>query len=233
MSKRRMKKAMAKPVKPGVDPGFKPRELRARTPNQERYINAALQNQVTLVSGPAGTGKTHIAVGMAIKMLRARQIDKIILTRPLVGIGKDVGFFPGGLDEKVGPYLIPYFDELQYYLSYSMLVQLQREKVIEAVPPFLLRGRTFNNAYIIMDEAQNASCMELKTLLTRFGETSKMVIAGDFVQSDLPEYDQGAFKTVVDRLYDLDGIEHVPLTNKDIVRARIISEILDRLTKGF
>lgn len=236
VTKRRDKKAMAtkdrRPMKAGQDPGFKPREVKPRTFNQSKYLQSIQQNQITFVSGPAGTGKTHVAIGAAVKLLKTRQIEKIILSRPLVGIGKDMGFFPGDVDEKITPYLIPFYDELNYYLSHSMLQQLKREGVIEAVPPCLLRGRTFNDAFIIMDECQNASHMELKTLLTRFGEYSKVVLAGDLIQSDLYDFDQGAFKFCIDKLYDLGGVGHVPLTSEDIIRARLISDIIERLENG-
>ncbi len=215
--------------KSGQDPGFKPVRLTPRTENQRTYIHTVMENDITFVAGPAGTGKTHIAIGLAVQMLRGDFIERIIVTRPLVSVGKDMGFLPGDIGEKVGPYIQPCFDELNYYLSFSMMTQLVREKRIEIVPLSMMRGRTFNRSFVILDEAQNAERIEVKTLLTRIGVDSKMVIAGDLRQSDLYPDQQGAFKDAMDRLQGVEGIGISVLGPEDIVRHRLISTILDRL----
>ena len=215
--------------KKGHDPGYKPVSLAARTPNQRTYIKTMQKTDITFVSGPAGTGKTHVAIGMAVQMVRAGQLDRIIVTRPLVSVGKDMGFLPGNIEDKVGPYIQPCFDELNYYLSLSMIGQWQRERIIEILPLSMMRGRTLNNAFVLLDEAQNASKPEIKTLLTRIGEPSRLVVVGDTEQSDLPNHEAGAFNEAIGRLDGMDGFTHIKLGSEDIVRHRLISEIITRL----
>lgn len=216
-------------LKKGVDPGFKPVRLTPRSENQQYYIRSIRENDVTFCTGPAGTGKTHVAIGTAIEMIRHEFLDRIIITRPLVSVGKDMGYLPGDVMDKVGPYVTPCFDELNYYLSLSMIGSWQHEKKIEVVPLSMMRGRTFNSAFVILDEAQNATHAELKTLLTRIGEPSRLVLAGDPNQSDLPLDSRGAFKEAIDRLIDIEGISHIQLFEQDIVRHRLIGEIVRRL----
>ncbi len=215
--------------KKGHDPGFKSVSLTARTPNQRTYIKAMIKSDITFVSGPAGTGKTHVAIGMAVQMVRSDQLNRIIVTRPLVGVGKDMGYLPGNIEDKVGPYIQPCFDELNYYLSLSMIGSWQREKVIEIVPLFMMRGRTLNNAFVVLDEAQNATKSEIKTLLTRIGEPSRLVVVGDTEQSDLPVCEAGAFNDAIGRLDGMEGFTHIQLGSEDIVRHRLISNIIQRL----
>ena len=212
------------------DSGYKPIELKARTPGQSTYIRAMRNSDITFVHGPPGTGKTHVAIGLAVQMIRAEHLNKLIIARPLVSLGKDMGFLPGGIDSKVGPYVIPCFDELNYYLSLSMIKQWQNQGIIEIAPLSTMRGRTLKNAFIIVDEAQNAEHVEVKTLLTRIGDPVRMVMAGDIYQSDLPLRKQGAFEEAMDRLSNLEGISEVSLGPEDIVRHRLISEIDKRLS---
>lgn len=188
-----------------------------------------MKNPITFVKGPAGTGKTHVAVGLAVRGLRNEIFDRIIVTRPLVSVGKDMGYLPGGIEDKVGPYVQPCFDELSYYLSQAMLRQLVLDNTIEIVPLSMMRGRTFNNCFIILDEAQNAVETEIKSLLTRIGEQSRMVLAGDTEQSDLPMGQRGAFQEAWNRLDDLEGIGTVTMSHEDIVRHSLISDIIRRL----
>lgn len=218
-----------KSPKKGIDPGFKPVRLQPRSENQRDYIRSIHENDITFCTGPAGTGKTHVAIGMAVQMVRHEFLDRIIITRPLVSVGKDMGYLPGDIMDKVGPYVTPCFDELNYYLSLSMIGQWQHEKRIEVVPLSMMRGRTFNSAFVILDEAQNATRTELKMLLTRLGEPSRLVLAGDTHQSDLPRDQQGAFSDALDRLKGIEGIHHIHLTERDIVRHRLIGEIARRL----
>jgi len=215
-------------TKKGEDRPYK-KQLVARTENQKEYIKALAHNDITFCTGPAGTGKTHVAIGMAVQMVLQEFLDRIIITRPLVGVGKDMGFLPGGIEDKVGPYVTPCFDELSYYLSNSVIGQWTREKKIEVVPLSMMRGRTFNGAFVILDEAQNATRTELRMLLTRIGEPSRLVLSGDLDQSDLPEDEQGSFEDVMDRLNDIEGIGEVELTDEDIVRHRLIGPISKRL----
>jgi phosphate starvation-inducible PhoH-like protein len=218
-----------KSQKKGVDPGFKPVRLTPRTENQNEYIKSIHNNDITFCIGPAGTGKTHVAIGMAVQMVRQEFLNRIIITRPLVSVGKDMGYLPGDIMAKIGPYVTPCFDELNYYLSFSMIKQWQVEKRIEVVPLSMMRGRTLNSAFIILDEAQNSTHSELKTLLTRLGEPSRVVLAGDIGQSDLPTRERGAFSEAWDRLKGVEGINRIVLTDKDIVRHRLIGEISRRL----
>jgi len=229
--KRRKREAASvnKTPKRGEDPGYKPVRLVARTPNQKEYIRSIYDNEVVFATGPAGTGKTHVAIGKAVEMVRHEFCDRIILTRPLVGVGKDMGFLPGDMLEKVGPYITPCFDELSYYLSQSMIKQWMCMNKIEVVPLSMMRGRTFNSAFVILDEAQNATKTELKTLLTRIGDPCRMVIVGDTCQTDLPSSESGALDEAVDRLNHVEGIHHVQLTDKDIVRNPIIGDIIKYL----
>ena len=222
-------RSINKTPRKGVDPGYKPNTLRARTENQQEYIYSVRENDITFCTGPAGTGKTHIAVGMAVQMIREGFLERIIITRPLVGVGKDMGWLPGDMMDKVGPYLTPCFDELNYYLSLSMIGQWLHDKKIEVVPLSMMRGRTFKNAFIMIDECQNATHEELKSLLTRLGEPSRLVLSGDINQSDLQEHQRGAFSEAIRRITHIEGINQVTLTEADIVRHRLIGEIVHNL----
>lgn len=231
ITRRRRKREVAELSQPkkGVDPGYKPVRLQPRTKNQRDYIRCIHENDVTLCTGPAGTGKTHVAVGMAVQMVRHEFLDRIVFTRPLVSVGKDMGYLPGDIMDKVGPYITPCFDELNYYLSLSMIKQWENQKIIEVVPLSMMRGRTFSNAFVILDEAQNATMTELRMLLTRLGDNSRFVLAGDTDQSDLYLDEQGAFEEICRRLEDIDGIGYMELTSQDIVRHPLIQKIIKRI----
>lgn len=209
--------------------GFKPVKLQPRTPNQTSYIRAMKDNDVTFCTGPPGCGKTHVAIGLAVQMIRAEMLDRLIITRPLVSVGKDMGFLPGGVGEKVGPYVQPCFDELNYYLSLSLINQWHREGKIEIVPLSMMRGRTFNNAFVLLDEAQNATHDEIKTFLTRIGQPVRAVVTGDLQQSDLQQGARGAFEEAMKRLQGMDSISCINLGPEDIVRNGLIAEITRRL----
>jgi len=208
---------------------FKRHTVSARTPNQKNYIHGIVENHITCCLGPPGTGKTHIAAGMAVQMMRREEIDRIIVCRPVVDVGKGIGWLPGTVEEKVGPYLVPLFDELSYFIDIRYIRKFMTERIIEIVPLSMMRGRTFNDSFVILDEAQNATHEELKTLLTRIGQNSKMVLAGDPGQSDLPQQQQGDFARISCKLHDLDGVCMVQLTRDDIVRHELIAAIEDRL----
>jgi phosphate starvation-inducible PhoH-like protein len=209
--------------------GFKPRRLVPRTPGQEVYVEAVCQNAIVLCDGPAGTGKTHIAVGLAVKAKKIKATERIILSRPVVGVGTDLGYLPGPLEEKIGPYLVPLFDELSYHVNHDQIKTWMAEKVVEIVPLSMMRGRTFNDAFVILDEAQNATMAELRMLLTRLGQNSTMLLVGDASQSDLPPQSRGAFPEILRRLAGMDELGVVRLTVDDIVRHPMIAEIERRL----
>jgi phosphate starvation-inducible PhoH-like protein len=209
--------------------GFKPRKLVARTDNQAHFIKTIKDHDIVLCSGPAGTGKTHVAVGTAVSAFRKTGVDRIVLSRPVVGVGTDIGYLPGTLEDKIGPYLVPLFDELNYCVERKRLSAMLAEKQLEIVPLSMMRGRTFNDSYVILDEAQNATMAELRMLLTRLGQNSTMIVVGDLFQSDLPRSDQGAFRKLLERLDDLEGVGICRLTPRDIVRHHLISSIEERL----
>ena len=208
---------------------FKPYRVKALTEGQREYMRNVIHHTVNFVTGPAGTGKTHIAVGLAVAALQGGAIEQIVLSRPLVGVGKDMGYLPGNVMEKVGPYVQPCFDELATYVSQSGLRELMYSGTLKVVPLSMMRGRTFHNSFIILDEAQNTLRPELKTFLTRVGKSSKMVIAGDSLQSDLYGSDTGAFADAIGRLGHLDMVSVSNLGKEDIVRNPIIADILEFL----
>lgn len=199
-------------------------KLEARNAEQKWYLKAIWQNDIIFCTGRAGTGKTHIAIGKAINELAAGTINKIVLVRPAVESSVSIGYLPGDMSEKMMPFIRPLYDELEYYISRKDLEKLTEEGIIEIVPLGMMRGRTLKNAYVILDEAQNATYKELKLFLTRIGSNSKMIITGDLGQSDIP--DTGLW-SIIERLEDLEGVEHVVLT--EILRNPIIERILERL----
>ena len=205
------------------------RQLKPKTENQAEYIRAMIESDVTICIGPAGTGKTTIPVGLACQYLLEGKINKIIVTRPVVESGKGLGFLPGTFQDKIHPYLIPVFEEMNLYLSKDVAEKFLREKLIEVCPLEYMRGRNFHNTFIILDEAQNATYQQIKMLITRMGSKSKCVINGDIDQTDLPYSISGALEEYVDRLDNLEGVSIVELELCDIIRNKIISSILDRL----
>tara|TARA_R100000315_G_C5234294_1_gene145564 strand:- start:1738 stop:2433 length:696 start_codon:yes stop_codon:yes gene_type:complete len=210
---------------------LKQNSLSAKTPNQKEYIKSVKDNQVVICSGPAGTGKTHIATSMAIMGLVKEQYEKVIITRPLVQAGEDTGFLPGNIREKMSPYLRPIFDELLCYVSNSDIITMMNSGQIEICPLAYMRGRNFHHCFIVADECQNASEKQLMMLLTRIGKGSKIVMTGDASQSDLNYRNQGGFKTCIDGLSGVDGVEIVNLGNEDIVREPIVERIVTAMEK--
>jgi phosphate starvation-inducible PhoH-like protein len=208
--------------------GFKNR-LKPRSINQKEYIRSVAENTITFCQGVPGSGKTHIAVGMALEYLIDQKVEKIVITRPVVEAGERLGFLPGTAEEKLHPYLLPLFDEINYFLHMQHYAKLKVGRQIEVVPLGLMRGRTFNNAFIVADECQNASYDQLKMLLTRIGTDSKMVLTGDVAQSDLDYVKQGGFLELRKRLDGIEGIGISELHANDIVRNPIISSIISRL----
>tara|TARA_Y100000004_G_C8880852_1_gene397556 strand:+ start:361 stop:1068 length:708 start_codon:yes stop_codon:yes gene_type:complete len=208
--------------------GFKNR-LKPRSHNQKDYIRSVAENTVTFCQGVPGSGKTHIAVGMALEYLINHKVEKLVITRPVVEAGERLGFLPGTAEEKLHPYLLPLFDEINYFLEMQSYTKLKVSRQIEIVPLGLMRGRSFNNAFIVADECQNASYDQLKMLLTRIGMNSKMVLTGDVAQSDLQRQQQGGFLELMERLNGIEGIGISKLYATDIVRNPIIGSIISRL----
>jgi phosphate starvation-inducible PhoH-like protein len=208
--------------------GFKNR-LKPRSINQKDYIRTIAENTITFCKGVPGSGKTHIAIGMALEYLLDGKVEKIVITRPVVEAGEKLGFLPGTAEEKLHPYLLPLFDEIEYFLQMMHFHKLKSSRQIEIVPLGLMRGRSFHNAFIVADECQNASYEQLKMLLTRIGIDSKMVLTGDLEQSDLQDFKQGGFQSIIDKLNGVNNIGFSELEVVDIVRNPIIADIVSRL----
>lgn len=202
---------------------------RPRTENQKKYIRTVAENTITFCQGVAGSGKTHIAVGMALEYLLDDKVKKIIITRPVIESGEKIGYLPGTAEEKLHPYLLPILDEILHFIPMSHYAALKLNNKIEIVPLGLMRGRNFHNSFIVADECQNASYDQLKMLLTRIGNESKMILTGDISQSDLHKSMRGGFLDMIKGLDGVEGIGTAQLFNSDIIRNPIISKILLRL----
>lgn len=200
--------------------------VRARTPNQKKMVTAADKNDIVFAVGPAGTGKTYTAVALAVRALKNKQVKKIILTRPAVEAGESLGFLPGDLKEKIDPYLRPLYDALDDMIPADKLGYYMSTRVIEIAPLAYMRGRTLDNAFIILDEAQNANNLQLKMFLTRIGANAKAIITGDPTQVDLPKNQRSGLEMATRILHHIDGIAHVELDEEDVVRHRLVKAIL-------
>ena len=203
-----------------------------RTDGQQRYFEDCLKNDIAFAIGPAGTGKTFQAVAVAIAALKAREVERLILTRPAVEAGERLGFLPGDLKEKVEPYLTPLYDALNVMLPPEKVRTYLDQHIIEIAPLAYMRGRTLNSAFVILDEAQNASPMQMKMFLTRLGANSKAIITGDITQSDLPPSEESGLIQAMHILEGIDGIAFCRLTEQDVVRHRLVKEIL-KAYQGF
>ena len=201
--------------------------IRPKTANQKRYVEAIDQNTITFGIGPAGTGKTYLAMAKAVQALQAKQVNRIILTRPAVEAGERLGFLPGTLHEKIYPYLRPLFDALHDMVDPDAIPRLMSAGTIEVAPLAYMRGRTLNDSFIILDEAQNTSPEQMKMFLTRLGFGSKMVITGDITQVDLPGNVQSGLRIVNGILDGVDDIAFMELNSEDVVRHRLVSHIVD------
>ena len=210
---------------------LKQNHLSAKTPNQKEYIKSVKDNQVVICSGPAGTGKTHIATSLAIMGLMKDEYEKVIITRPLVQAGEDTGYLPGNIREKMSPYLRPIFDELLCYVSNSDIITLMNSGKIEICPLAYMRGRNFHHSFIVADECQNASEKQLMMLLTRIGKQSKIVMTGDASQSDLNYRSQGGLNSCIQGLSGVNGVGIINLTSQDIVREPIVERIVVAMQK--
>ena len=201
--------------------------ITARTKGQKKYVEMVRKNDIVFSIGPAGTGKTYIAVAFAVSALENHDVDRIILCRPAVEAGENLGFLPGDLKEKVDPYLTPLYDALGDMLHKTRLNPLLAKNSIEIIPLAYMRGRTLNNAFLILDEAQNATPMQMKMFLTRLGVNSKAIITGDITQIDLPNTSNSGLLQVLDILNDIDGIGFCQLDKTDVVRHQLVKNIID------
>ena len=201
--------------------------IKVKNVTQFKYIETIENSTITFGIGPAGTGKTFLAVASAVKMYTDEKIKKIVLTRPAVEAGERLGYLPGDLSQKIDPYLVPLFDSLEYFFGNETLQYLIEKRNIEIVPLAYMRGRTLNNACIILDEAQNATVSQIKMFLTRLGEDSKMIITGDETQIDLHNNDFSGLKKTRKSLSNIEEISVVEFKNSDIVRNKIVSKILE------
>ena len=200
--------------------------VKARTPNQKKMVTTSDENDIVFAIGPAGTGKTYTAVALAVRALKNKEVKRIVLTRPAVEAGESLGFLPGDLKEKIDPYLRPLYDALDDMLPMSKLQYYMANRVIEIAPLAFMRGRTLDNAFIILDEAQNATNAQLKMFLTRIGPSAKAIITGDLTQIDLPRNQQSGLYPSVQILKGIEGIGTVLLTEEDVVRHRLVREII-------
>ncbi len=204
------------------------RKIKPRTEGQAYYVSQIRQNDLTLCRGPAGCGKTYLAVALAVEALKSRAIKKIVLVRPAVEAGESLGFLPGDLQAKLNPYLRPLLDALNEMLDYDQVKYLMEHDVIEVIPLAYMRGRTLNEAFIILDEAQNTTSAQMKMFLTRMGEGSKIVVSGDITQVDLPGGVTSGLRDAWNRLKGIRGVSFVTLHQRDIVRHRLVQEIVNR-----
>lgn len=205
--------------------------VRPKTEGQKRYYQSTLKNDIVFVIGPAGTGKTYLAVAIALAHLREKQVEKLVLVRPAVEAGESLGFLPGDLREKVDPYLKPLYDALFDMVVPEKLKKYMDNGIIEIVPLAYMRGRTLNNAFVILDEAQNTFSNQMKMFLTRLGINSKAIITGDITQIDLPSKKQSGLVQIQNILAGIEGIEFIYLSDKDVVRHRLVREIIKAYEK--
>ena len=206
--------------------------IRPKTVNQKRYVDAIDSNTIVFGIGPAGTGKTYLAMAKAVSALQTKQVSRIILTRPAVEAGERLGFLPGTLSEKIDPYLRPLYDALHDMMDSEAIPKLMSAGVIEVAPLAYMRGRTLNDSFIILDEAQNTTAAQMKMFLTRLGFNSKIVVTGDVTQVDLPGGDRSGLRAAMEILHGIDDIHFAELTSADVVRHRLVSEIVDAYAKA-
>lgn len=210
-----------------IDIQHSSRKIKSRTPGQAKYVETIRKHDLTLATGPAGCGKTYLAVATAVEALKAGQIRKIVLVRPAVEAGESLGFLPGDLRAKLNPYLRPLMDALGEMVDYNQARSLMEQDLIEVIPLAYMRGRTLNDAFIILDEAQNTTVAQMKMFLTRMGEHSKMVVSGDATQQDLPRGVTSGLNDALRRIGNLKGIGVVRLQPTDIVRHRLVQQIVE------
>lgn len=205
--------------------------IKPKTANQRTLVKAVKENDLVFAIGPAGSGKTFISVAMAVRALKNKEVQKIIITRPAVEAGENLGFLPGDLYEKIDPYLRPIYDALEDMIPIEKLKNYQEHNIIEIAPLAYMRGRTLNNAFVLLDEAQNTTAMQMKMFLTRMGPNSKVIVTGDGSQVDLPRHQKSGLSESVRLLSNVKGIATVELTTKDVVRHRLVKSIINAYDK--
>jgi len=206
--------------------------IRARTKNQKKLVDMSHENDILFAVGPAGTGKTYTAVALAVKAWKEKKVKRIILTRPAVEAGENLGFLPGDLRDKIDPYLRPLYDALEDMIPMEKLNMLKENRAIEVAPLAFMRGRTLDNSFIILDEAQNATSMQLKMFLTRIGPNAKAIVTGDVTQIDLPKSQQSGLPFALNILKDISGIGMLYLNNQDVVRHKLVAKIITAYEKN-
>ena len=211
--------------------GTKGAVIKPKTANQKALVKAVKAQDLVFAIGPAGTGKTYISVAMAVKALKNKEVKKIIITRPAVEAGENLGFLPGDLKEKIDPYLRPIYDALDEMIPAEKLRYYQENRVIEIAPLAYMRGRTLNNAFILLDEAQNTTAMQMKMFLTRMGPNSKVIVTGDRSQVDLPHHQKSGLAQSIKILRNVEGIGVVELDAKDVVRHKLVKKIISAYDK--
>jgi phosphate starvation-inducible PhoH-like protein len=209
----------------------KKRHISPRSPNQAAYLEAIQKNDMVFGFGPAGTGKTYLAVAMAVSMFIEGKVDRLIFTRPAVEAGENLGFLPGDMKEKVDPYLRPIYDALHDMLHWDVMMKKMETGDIEIAPLAFMRGRTLSNAFVILDEAQNTTCSQMKMFLTRMGEGSRMVVTGDLTQTDLPKGVTSGLREAYETLEGVEGIAFCHFTRKDVVRHPLVGRIVEAYEK--
>ncbi|MBC9812575.1 PhoH family protein [Crocinitomicaceae bacterium CZZ-1] len=207
-------------------------KIKARTLNQKKLVKAVSKNDMVFAVGPAGTGKTYTAVALAVRALKAKEVKRIILTRPAVEAGENLGFLPGDLKEKLDPYMMPLYDALRDMIPAEKLADMIEFGIIEIAPLAFMRGRTLDKAFVILDEAQNATTMQMKMFLTRMGMTAKFVITGDMSQVDLPRKQRSGLAYAMDILKDVEGLEIIRLQQSDVIRHSLVKKIIDAFDKA-
>jgi len=211
--------------------GTRGNPIKPKSVNQQKLVQLVKENDLVFALGPAGTGKTYISVALAVRALKNKWVKKIIITRPAVEAGENLGFLPGDLKEKIDPYLRPIYDALNDMLPFEKLKYYMEREIIEIAPLAYMRGRTLNNAFILLDEAQNTTPMQMKMFLTRMGPDSKMIITGDATQIDLPTRQQSGLKDASRILSGVKGIGFIELSEKDVVRHRLVRDIIEAYGK--
>ncbi len=212
--------------------GTKGAPIKPKTVNQQKLVQSVKDNDLVFALGPAGTGKTYISVALAVRALKNKLVKKLIITRPAVEAGENLGFLPGDLKEKIDPYLRPIYDALNDMVPYEKLKYYMEREIVEIAPLAYMRGRTLNNAFILLDEAQNTTPMQMKMFLTRMGPESKMIVTGDTSQVDLPKNQSSGLKEAVRILNEVKGIGMVELSAKDVVRHKLVRDIIEAYGKN-
>jgi phosphate starvation-inducible PhoH-like protein len=206
-------------------------QIKARTPNQRKLVKASIENDMVFAIGPAGTGKTYTAVALAVRALKNKEVRRIILTRPAVEAGENLGFLPGDLSQKLDPYLQPLYDALRDMIPPEKLAEHMETGVIQIAPLAFMRGRTLDKAFVILDEAQNCTYSQMKMFLTRMGSSAKFVITGDATQIDLPRNQSSGLLNAVNKLRDIKGIEIIELDEHDVIRHKLVKKIINALAE--